>query len=253
MGSTGLEGKSVLVTGGGSGIGRAMCLAFAAEGARVVVSDISEATAGETAKLVADAGGTAVAVTADVGDEASVEALVAATVEAHGGIDVLCNNAGVLDSMSPIESVPTAEWQRVIAVNLTGPFLMTRAAIPHLLANRGSSIINTASAACIRGGCGGPSYTASKHGVVGLTRSTAFMYRDQGLRVNAICPGAINTNIVQGEMNESGFERLSPVLMAAGQMAEPHQVASVAVFLASEQASYVSGAILPTDGGWFAG
>ncbi|NUP32243.1 MAG: SDR family oxidoreductase [Streptomycetaceae bacterium] len=235
------SGRTVLVTGGGSGIGRAMAAAFAAQGDRVVVADLSAETAGKTVAEIEAAGGTATAA-----------AMVETPVSTYGGRNVLCNNAGVLDSMGLLEDVSLAEWQRTIGVNLTGVFLVARAALPHLLESKGS-IINTASEAGIRGGCGGPSYTASKHGVVGLTRSIAYMYREQGLRCNAICPGGVNTNIVQGAMSEDGFGRLSGVLMNAGAMAEPEQMASVAVFLASDAASYVNGAIMPVDGGWFAG
>ncbi|NUU20125.1 MAG: SDR family oxidoreductase, partial [Streptomycetaceae bacterium] len=202
------SGRSVLVTGGGSGIGRAMAVAFAAQDDRVVVADLSEETAAKTVAEIEAAGGTAKAVQVDVANEESVAAMVAAAVAAHGGLDVLCNNAGVLDSMGLLEDIALAEWQRTIGVNLTGVFLVARAAMPHLLESKGS-IINTASEAGIRGGCGGPSYTASKHGVVGLTRSIAYMYREQGVRCNAICPGGVNTNIVQGEMSEQGFNRLS--------------------------------------------
>lgn len=244
--------RTVLVTGGGSGIGRAMSIAFAALGDRVVVADLFQDTAAKTVAEIEAAGGTALAVQVDVADEESVAALIATTVSAYGGIDVLCNNAGVLDSMGILEDISLAEWQRTIGVNLTGVFLVARAALPHLLERKGS-IINTASEAGLRGGCGGPSYTASKHGVVGLTRSIAYMYREQGIRCNAICPGGVATNIVQGEMSEQGFNRLSGVLMNAGEMAAPEEMASVAVFLASPAASRVNGAIMPVDSGWFAG
>ena len=255
MGSTGLEGKSVLVTGGGSGIGRAMCLAFAAEGAKVVVSDISEAGATETAKLVAEAGGTALVVTADVSDEASVEALVAATVEAHGGIDVLCNNAGVLDSMSPIEDVSTAEWQRTIAINLTGPFLVTRAAIPHLLANRGSSIINTASAAGIRGGCGGPSYTASKHGITGLMKALSNALGEYDIRVNSIHPAGVETEMmnVPGllELINAKAETLGPLFMNTLPhfSMPPADISNAVLWLASDDSRMVTGDQVRVDMG----
>lgn len=252
MSETTETGRTVLVTGGGSGIGRAMSIAFAALGDRVVVADLFQDTAAKTVAEIEAAGGTALAVQVDVADEESVAALIATTVSAYGGIDVLCNNAGVLDSMGILEDISLAEWQRTIGVNLTGVFLVARAALPHLLERKGS-IINTASEAGLRGGCGGPSYTASKHGVVGLTRSIAYMYREQGIRCNAICPGGVATNIVQGEMSEQGFNRLSGVLMNAGEMAAPEEMASVAVFLASPAASRVNGAIMPVDSGWFAG
>jgi NAD(P)-dependent dehydrogenase (short-subunit alcohol dehydrogenase family) len=245
-------GRSVLVTGGGSGIGRAMATAFGRLGDRVVVADLFPETAEKTVAEVEAAGGTATAVQVDVADEESVGRMVATAVATYGGLDVLCNNAGVLDSMGLLEDVTLAEWQRTIGVNLTGVFLVARAALPHLLERKGS-IVNTASEAGLRGGGGGPSYTASKHGVVGLTRNIAYMYREQGIRCNAICPGGVNTNIVNGAMSEQGFARLANIVMNSGAMAEPEQIASVAVFLASDAASYVNGAVMPVDGGWFAG
>lgn len=252
MSDTPGRGRTVLVTGGGSGIGRAMALAFAALGDRVVVADLVAETSAKTVAEIEAAGGAASAVRVDVADEESVAGMTAAAIAAYGGLDVVCNNAGVVDSIGLLEHVTLAEWQRTIGVNLTGAFLVARAALPHLLETRGC-LINTASVAGIRGAAGGAAYTASKHGVVGLTRSVAYMYREQGLRCNALCPGTVNTNIIQGGFSPDGFERLSGVLMNGGAIAEAEQVASVAVFLASDAASHISGAVLPVDGGWSAG
>ncbi|HSA50005.1 MAG TPA: SDR family NAD(P)-dependent oxidoreductase [Yinghuangia sp.] len=244
--------RTVLVTGGGSGIGRAMAIAFAALGDRVVVADLAADTAAKTVAEIEAAQGTAMAVHVDVADEDSVAAMTAAAVDAYGGLDVVCNNAGVVDSIGLLEEISLAEWQRTIAVNLTGVFLVARAALPHLLESRGC-LVNTASAAGIRGAAGGPSYTASKHGVVGLTRNIAYTYREQGVRCNALCPGVVNTNILRGDISMSGLERMSGVMANGGSAAEAEQVASVAVFLASEAASHVTGAVMPVDGGWSAG
>ncbi|UGQ13093.1 SDR family oxidoreductase [Yinghuangia sp. ASG 101] len=252
MSDTPVRDRTVLVTGGGSGIGRAMALAFAALGDRVVVADLAAETAAKTVAEVEAAGGTATAVHVDVADEESVAAMTAASVDAYGGLDVVCNNAGVVDSIGLLEEITLAEWRRTLGVNLTGAFLVARAALPHLLETKGS-LVNTASVAGLRGAAGGAAYTASKHGVVGLTRSIAYMYREQGVRCNALCPGTVNTNIIQGEISMAGFERLSGVMMNAGAIAEAGRVASVAVFLASDAASHVTGAVLPVDGGWSAG
>ncbi|MEU4514388.1 glucose 1-dehydrogenase [Nonomuraea wenchangensis] len=245
------DDRVALVTGAGSGIGRAMAVAFAKAGARVVAADVDRARAEETAAIVGEA---ALAVTADVGDQASVAALTEAAIGAYGRIDVLCNNAGILDTMAlPAEIAPEV-WDRVIRVNLTGAFLVTHAVLPHLLRQGRGAIVNTASEAGIRGGAAGAAYTASKHGLIGLTRSVAWAYAKDGIRCNAILPGPTATNIADGAtFDPAGAARLSPVLALGELMAQPEQMADAALYLASDAASFVNGAIVPVDGGWSAG
>lgn len=162
--SGGPDGRSVIVTGAGSGIGRAAAPAFAGEGARVVVADLNAEGAQAVAKEIEQAGGAAVAVVGDLSEQAVVDQVVETAVERFGGVDVLVNNAGIMDRMSAVADVTDAEWERVIRVNLTAPFLLTRAALPHMLEAGRGAIVNTASEAGLRGGAAGAAYTASKHG-----------------------------------------------------------------------------------------
>ncbi|GAA1008128.1 3-ketoacyl-ACP reductase [Acrocarpospora pleiomorpha] len=248
---TDLADKTCLVTGAGSGIGRAMARAFAEAGARVVVCDINEVSARQTA---AEIGSDTLAVPADVGDEASVNALVERAIGEYGRIDVLCNNAGILDTMALPAEISVQTWDRVLRVNLSGTFLLTRAVLPHMLGQGGGAIINTASEAGIRGGAAGVAYTASKHGVVGITRSVAWAYAKDGIRCNAILPGPTETGISEssGGFDPAGAARLGPVLALGERLAQPEHMASVAVFLASDAAAFINGALVPVDGGWSA-
>jgi NAD(P)-dependent dehydrogenase (short-subunit alcohol dehydrogenase family) len=256
-GSINLSGRVAIVTGAGSGIGRAMAKQLAGAGAIVVVNDIIGERAEETVGLIANAGGNAVAAVADISDELAVESFVKKAAERFGRIDILCNNAGIMDEMAEPANTPTSMWNRVLAVNITGYFFVTRAVLPHMLARKSGSIINTASEAGIRGGAAGLAYVVSKHGVVGLTRNVAWAHRSDGIRCNAICPGAVATNITGGKgfemFDQAGVARLMPVLQLAERVAQPEQMASVALFLASDNASFVNGAIVPADGGWSAG
>jgi NAD(P)-dependent dehydrogenase (short-subunit alcohol dehydrogenase family) len=250
--TTGFEDRVGLITGAGSGIGRAMAIAFAKAGARVVIADINLAAAEETADEIGDA---AIAVAVDIGDEASVARLVQRAFDVFGRIDVLCNNAGVIDTMALPADTSVAEWERVLRINLTGTFLVTHAVLPHMLAQGSGVIVNTASEAGIRGGASGAAYTASKHGVVGLTRNVAWAYANDGIRCNAILPGATATGIAGGieGFDEKGKARLQPIISLQQRVALPEQMADAAVFLASDAASFINGAIVPVDGGWSAG
>jgi NAD(P)-dependent dehydrogenase (short-subunit alcohol dehydrogenase family) len=253
MSTTGLDGRSVIVTGAGSGIGRATALAFAAEGARVVVADLNADGAAEVVKEIEKAGGSAVAVTGDLSEQAVVDRVTATAVERFGGVDVLVNNAGIMDRMSAVAEVSDAEWERVIRVNLTAPFLLTRAVLPHMLAAGKGAVVNTASEAGLRGSAAGAAYTASKHGIVGLTKSLAVMYRDKGIRTNAIAPGGTKTGItVDLEAGAHGPAVLGAYMGNVGRPAEAEEQAAAIVFLASDAASNINGVILPVDNGWAA-
>ncbi|WP_416984875.1 SDR family NAD(P)-dependent oxidoreductase [Streptomyces sp. T028] len=251
--ATGLEGRSVVVTGAGSGIGRATALAFAAEGARVLVADLNADGAQAVVKEIEEAGGTAVAVTGDLSEQAVVDEVTNTAVERFGGVDVLVNNAGIMDRMSALADVTDAEWERVIRVNLTAPFLLTRAVLPHMLAAGKGAIVSTASEAGLRGSAAGAAYTASKHGIVGLTKNLAVMYRGKGIRANAIAPGGTKTAIVvDADQAAHGPAALGPHFVNVGRLAEAEEQAAAIVFLASDAASNINGVVLPVDDGWSA-
>ncbi|MFE3516231.1 SDR family NAD(P)-dependent oxidoreductase [Streptomyces sp. NPDC059166] len=251
--TTATPGRSVVVTGAGSGIGRATALLFAKEGARVVIADVDGASARSAADEVERAGGTAVTAVGDLREQSVVDRVVATAVEEFGGIDVLVNNAGVMDSMSAAADTGDDEWERVIGINLTAPFRLTRAALPHMLAAGGGAIVFTASEASLRGSAAGAAYTASKHGIAGLTKSLAVMYRDRGIRTNAIAPGGTVTNIrVDADRGAHGPAALAPYMGNVGKPAQAEEQAAAIVFLASAAAGNINGAILPVDNGWSA-
>jgi 3-oxoacyl-[acyl-carrier protein] reductase len=244
-----LEGKVALITGAGSGIGRASAERFAAEGAEVVVVDLKGEA--ETAAAIEAAGGEALALTTDVADEDAVAAMAAAAVERFGRVDVLMNNAGVLDDYLAAADTPTVVWDRVLGVNLRAQFFTARALAPQMLERGDGAIINVASTAGLNGGNGGVAYTASKHGVIGFTRQLAFDYARKGIRCNVICPGAVETG-----MTKEIFASPDAAVMAAvesapiGRWAQPDELANVALFLASDEASFVNGAVYLVDGGF---
>jgi NAD(P)-dependent dehydrogenase (short-subunit alcohol dehydrogenase family) len=249
--TTGLMDARVIVTGAGSGIGRAAALQFADEGARVVVADVDPERADAVVAEIVAAGGTAIAVAGDVSDQSVVDRIVDRTLAEFGGIDVLVNNAGIMDAMTAPDEVTDAEWERVLRINLTAPFLLTRAVAPHMLAAGKGAIVNTASEAAVRGSAAGTPYTVSKHGVVGLTRSAAVMYRARGIRVNAVAPGGTSTNLPFAPAEGvAGPGIIMGYLGSMGRMAEADEVAAAIVFLASDLASDISGAVLPVDAGW---
>ncbi|MFJ4616592.1 SDR family NAD(P)-dependent oxidoreductase [Streptomyces sp. NPDC088812] len=252
--STELAGRSVVVTGAASGIGRATALAFARAGAKVLVADLNAAGADAVVKEIDGAGGTAVAVAGDLSDPQVVDRVVGRAVETYGSLDVLVNNAGIMDRMSALGETDDAEWERVIRINLTAPFLLTRAVLPHMLAAGRGSVVFTASEAGLRGGAAGAAYTASKHGVVGLVKSLAVMYREQGIRANAIAPGPTATNIQVDAAPGAHGPALIGRLVGAniGRLGTAEEQAAAIVFLASDAAAFVNGVVLPVDDGWSA-
>jgi NAD(P)-dependent dehydrogenase (short-subunit alcohol dehydrogenase family) len=250
------EQKVALVTGAGSGIGKATVDRLLAEGAQVIAVDVVEGALQGAITSWQAGGGQVTGVVADVMQEADADRMIEAAYATYGRLDILCNNAGIMDMMTPAADVSLDLWNRVLGVNLTGPFLACRKAIPRMVAQGGGNIVNTASEAGLRGSAAGTPYTVSKHGLIGLTKSIAFFYGAQGIRCNAVCPGGVRTAIGVGGTapHAAGLGQVMGILQAAthGHIAEPEQIASVITFLASDEASNVNGAILPADDGWSA-
>jgi len=246
------DGKVAIVTGGSAGIGRSTAIAFAREGAAVVIADIDSTRGEEVAREVADAGGRALFVATDVSVDADVERLVARTIDAFGGLDLAFNNAGVEGTPAPTPECTLDNWARTIAVNLTGVWSCMRHEIPHMV-NRGGAIVNCASIAGIVGFPGLSAYVASKHGVVGLTKTAALEYAQAGIRVNAVCPGVIDTDMVQ--RFTQGDAAAAADLVATepvGRMGTPDEIADAVVWLCSPGATFVTGHALVVDGGFVA-
>jgi len=247
---TGLAGRVVLVTGGASGIGRASCLAFAGEGARVMVADITPEGGKETVSRVRQIGGDAFFVRTDVGNTSDVDALVAKTVEKYGRLDCAHNNAGIAGPMVRTSDYSEQDWDDVMKVNLKGVWLCMRREIAEMLKQHSGVIVNTASTAGLRGSRLASAYAASSHGVVGLTKSAALEYAMDGIRINAVCPGIVDTPMIRcyiagDAKREAQFTTASPI----GRMATPDEIAQAVVWLCSDAASYITGHTMVVDGG----
>lgn len=249
-----LQNKVAVITGAASGMGLAMAELFAKEGARIVAGDWNGERLDTAVARIRESGGTIVSAQGNIADQATAEHLVDLAFDTYGRLDVLCNNAGVMDYMHGVGEMPDDIWRRVLSINLDGPMFTSRRAIPRMIAQGGGSIVNVASTAGISGGAAGAAYTVSKHALVGLTRNTAWMYAAKGIRCNAIAAGGTKTNIGEtmpreridptGAVRAQAFAGLIPAFL------DPIDIANLALFLASDESRYINGAIIPADGGW---
>ena len=248
-----VEGKVALVTGGASGIGRATALTFAREGAKLVVADLNEDGGRQTAHMITEKSGEAIFVRTDVSQAVEVQALISKAVETYGRLDCAHNNAGISGGLSArTAEYPEDMWHQVVAINLTGVWLCMKYEIPQMLHQGGGSIVNTASVAGLGGYHGASAYVASKHGVVGLTKTAALEYATQGIRVNCVCPGYIATPMTAPGMNDP--TRLARLIAREpiGRVGTPEEVAEAVVWLCSDAASFVTGHTMTVDGGYVA-
>ncbi len=248
----GIAGKVAIVTGGSAGIGRATAVAFGAQGAKVVVASRREQESEETLKLIRAAGGEGIFIQTDIAVPADVEGLINATVEIYGRVDIACNNAGVLGSMQPLLDTSDEQWDWLINTNLKGTWLCMKHQIRQMVRQGGGVIVNIASVAGLVGIPGCSAYAATKHGIVGMTKTAALEYAKAGIRVNAICPAGVLTDMVGKDYLErtpealAAFDAVHPI----GRIARPEDIGPAVVWLCSEHAGFITGVAMPIDGGW---
>jgi NAD(P)-dependent dehydrogenase (short-subunit alcohol dehydrogenase family) len=249
-----LQNKVAIVTGASSGMGRAIARLFAQEGAMVIAADINEEALKVIVAEIQASGGIASPVVANVSKEQDVQNMVESAVRLLGTLDILVNNAGIMDNFVPAAELTDELWERVFAVNATGPMRAIRKALPIFMNKNSGIIINIASAGGLLGSRAGAAYTASKHAVVGLTKNVGFQYAKLGIRCNAIAPGAVNTNIGKTIYDPSkfGMERAMAGISLNPRVGEPEEIAKVALFLACDDSSFVNGTVITADAGWTA-
>ena len=250
-----LDGKTALVTGGGSGIGRAASLAYANDGARVVVVDVNGEDGEETIQQIKESGGEAILVHAAVSNPKDTQAMGDQAGEAFGSLDCAFNNAGIAGGRDRLLTADYREddWDRVLSINLKGVWLCMKSEIPQMLKQGGGAIVNTASIAGLAGLSGTVAYVAAKHGVTGLTKAAAVEYATSGIRVNAVCPGYIQTPLVQPIFQENdGMEERVASRHPMGRLGEPEEIAQAVLWLSSDKAAFVTGHNMPVDGGYMA-
>ncbi len=246
--------KVAIVTGAASGMGRSIALLFAKEGAKVVVSDIDKENAEKVAAEIVEAGGEAIAIQTDVTREGDIQNLVDTTTKHYSTLDIVVNNAGIMDNFVPAGALTDELWEKVFAVNVTGPMRLIRKALPIFTTKKEGVIVNIASAGGLLGSRAGAAYTASKHAIVGLTKNVGFQYCMLGVRCNAIAPGAVSTNIGTTIFapHEFGMERAMAGSILNPRTGSPDEIATVALFLASDDSSFVNGTVITADAGWTA-
>lgn len=248
-----LKNKVAVVTGAASGMGRAIAVLFAQEGAQVLVSDVNLDGANKVAAEISSQGGMAAAAAANVTKEEDIQNLIDTAVKTYGTLDILVNNAGIMDNFVPACELTDELWERIFAVNSTGPMRAIRKALPIFTAKGSGVIINIASAGGLLGSRAGAAYTSSKHALVGLTKNVGFQYAKLGVRCNAIAPGAVNTNIGASMFpHEFGMKKALAGIDLNPRVGEPEEIARVALFLASDDSSFVNGTVITADAGWTA-
>jgi NAD(P)-dependent dehydrogenase (short-subunit alcohol dehydrogenase family) len=251
-----LENKVAIVTGAGAGMGKAIATLFAAEGSKVIATDISQPRLDELKKIISETGGEVTTLLANMAMEEDIERMIKLATDTYGTLDILVNNAGIMDNFEPVGELGNATWEKVMKINVEGPLKAMRGAVKLFLAKGNGVIINICSIGGIKGGAAGAAYTASKHALVGLTRSTGYMYSKSGIRCNGIAPGAVNTSIGETidmiKITPLVNDRIITGMALNPRTGEPLEIANAALFLASDDASFMNGHILVVDGGWSA-
>ena len=251
-----LENKVSIVTGAGTGMGKAIALLFAAEGSKVVATDIDQKRLDALTDEIKKNGGEVTAIIANMAKEEDIENMIQTAVSNYGTLDILVNNAGIMDNFQPVAEVENSMMEKIMKINFEGPFKAMRSAMKIFLTKGSGNIINLCSIGGIKGGAAGAAYTSSKHALVGLTKNTGYMYSKSGIRCNAIAPGAVNTSISETidmtKITPLINDRIMTGMALMPRAGEPEEVAKVALFLASDDSSFVNAHVCVVDGGWSA-